>query len=78
VKTDGPGTALRGAKVTLHHFVGGGMTVHYKGRILPVTAYGHYRVPDPVEDEKTIDIRLNAIIAARCAPSQQSVPSGRG
>ena len=34
VKTSGPGTALRGATVTLHHFVGGGMTVHYKDRIL--------------------------------------------
>ena len=78
VKTDGPGTALRGAKVTLHHFIGGGMTVHYKGRVLPVTAYGHYPVPDPAEDEKTIDVRLNAMIATRGAPSQHSVPSGRG
>jgi transposase len=78
VKTDGPGTALRGAKVTLHHFLGGGMTVHYKGRTLSVTAYGSYPIPDPAEDEKTIDIRLNAMIAARGAPSQQSQPSGRG
>ena len=52
VKTSGPGTALRGAKVTLHHFVGGGMTVHYKDRMLEVTAYAHYPVPDPAEDEK--------------------------
>jgi transposase len=78
VKTDGPGTALRGAKVTLHHFIGGGMTVHYKGRVLPVTAYQHYPVPDAAEDEKTLDVRLNAIIAARVEPSQRSVPSGRG
>ena len=28
VRTAGPGTALRGATVTLHHFIGGGMTVH--------------------------------------------------
>ncbi len=46
VRTTGPGTALRGAKVTLHHFIGGGMSVHYKDRILPVTAYGTYPVPD--------------------------------
>ena len=45
---------------------------------LPVTAYGHNPVPDPAEDEKTIDVRLNAIIATRGAPSQHSVPSGRG
>ena len=65
VKTSGPGTALRGAKVTLHHFADGGMTVHYKDRVLQVTAYGHYPVPDPAEDEKTIDVRLDAVIAAR-------------
>jgi hypothetical protein len=49
VKTDGPGTALRGAKGMLHHFINGGMTVHYKGRVLPVTAYGRYPVPDPAK-----------------------------
>jgi transposase len=64
VRTRGPGTALRGAKVTLHHFIGGGMTVHYKDRVLPVTAYGSYPIPDPTEDEKTIDVRMEAIVAA--------------
>ena len=62
VKTSGPGTALRGAKVTLHHFVAGGMTVHYKDRILEVTAYGAYPVPDPAEDEKTIDARVDRLV----------------
>ena len=47
VNAKGLGTALRSAKVTLHHFVGGGMTVHYKDRVLPVTAYGTYPVPGP-------------------------------
>ena len=65
VKTSGPGTALRGATVTLHHFVGGGMTVHYKDRILPVTAYGTHPVPDPAEDEKTIDARVDRIVSAK-------------
>jgi transposase len=69
VRTPGPGTALRGAKVILYHFVGGGMAVHYKDRVLPVTAYGTYPVPDPVEDEKTIDARMDAIIAAARAES---------
>jgi transposase len=78
VKTNGPGTALRGAKVTLHHFIGGGMTVNYKGRVLPVTAYGHYPVPNPAEDEKTLDLRLNAVLAARRASHQLSMPPGRG
>ena len=48
VRPSGTGTALRGARVILYHFVGGGMTVHYKDRVLPVTAYGIYPVPDAV------------------------------
>ena len=78
VRTSGPGTALRGAKVTLHHFVGGGMTVPYKNRILPVTAYRTYAVPDPAEDEKTIDVRLDAIIASQRQAAQPSARCGRG
>ena len=78
VKTSGPGTALRGAKVTLHHHIGGGMTVHYKDRVLPVTAYATYPVPDPAEDEKTIDARLDAIVAAQAQIVVPSVPRGRG
>jgi transposase len=78
VRTTGPGIALRGATVTLHHFIGGGMAVHYKDRILPVTAYGTYPVPDPAEDEKTIDIRLDAIVAAQSGALAPSVPHGRG
>ena len=75
VKTAGPGTALRGAKVTLYHFLGGGMAVHYKDRVLPVTAYGIYPVPDPAEDEKTLDVRLDALLAARSANVLQNQPS---
>jgi transposase len=78
VNAGGPGTALRGAKVTLHHFIGGGMAVHYKDRVLPVTAYGTYPVPDPVEDEKTLDARLDAIIAAQRDNVAPSVPLRRG
>jgi transposase len=78
VKTPGPGTALRGAKVTLHHLLGGGMTVHYKDRLLPVTAYGTHPVPDPAEDEKMIDARIDAIVAAQAQPLALSAPHGRG
>lgn len=62
VKTNGPGTALRGAKVTLYHFVNGEMEVHYKDRILPCTAYKTYAVPPSAEDEKTINARVDAAI----------------
>jgi hypothetical protein len=78
IKTAGPGTALRGAKITLHHFVGGGMTVHYKDRVLRVSAYGTYPIPDPAEDEKTIDARVDRIVvkAARSAAAREVlVPS---
>jgi len=78
VRCTGPGTARRGAKVTVHHFPTGAMTVRYKDRVLPVTAYGTYPVPDPAEDEKTIDARLDAIVAAQPSALAPSVPPGRG
>jgi transposase len=65
VKTAGPGTALRGARVMLHHFADGRLRVYYKARPLTFTAYGTYPVPDPAEDEKTLDLRVDAIIAAQ-------------
>ena len=67
VKTAGPGTALRGARVTLHHFADGRLRVYYKARVLAFTAYGAYPVPDPAEDEKTLDTRVDAIVAAQRA-----------
>ena len=63
INTRGPGTALRGAKVTLYHYADGRMDVHYKDRILAWTAYGTYPVPSPTEDEKTLDLRIDAIVS---------------
>jgi hypothetical protein len=67
VKTAGPGTALRGVRVALHHFADGRLRVYYKERLLAFTAYGTCSVPDLAEDEKTLDLRIDAIIAARQA-----------
>jgi transposase len=67
VKTAGPGTALRGTRVTLHHFADGRLQVYYKERALAFTMYGTYPVPDPAQDEKTLDMRVDAIIAAQTA-----------
>jgi hypothetical protein len=64
VNTGGPGTAMRGAKVTLHHFADGRLRALYKGRVLALTGYGTYPVPDPAADEKTLDARVDAIVAA--------------
>ena len=64
VKTAGPGTAMRGAKVLVHHFTDGRLHVTYKERVLALTAYGTYPVPDAAVDEKTLDTRVDAIVAA--------------
>ena len=64
VKTTGPGTALRGAKVSLVHHLDGRIEVRYKQRSLETTAFGPCRAPPAAEDEKSVDARLEAIIAA--------------
>ena len=74
VKTSGPGTAMRGAKVLVHHFTDGRLHVTYKERVLALTAYGTYPVPDAAVDEKTLDTRLDAIVAAARAADNRSQP----
>jgi len=64
VKTSGPGTAMRGARVLVHRFTDGRLHVTYKERALALTAYGTYPVPDAAVDEKTLDARIDAIVAA--------------
>ena len=64
VKTKGPGLALRRAKITLLHFLDGSMRARFKERELSFTAYGQSGAPVAVEDEKTIDARLDAVIAS--------------
>jgi transposase len=71
VRTSGAGIALRGAKVTLLHLMDGAMLVRYKNRALDSTRVKSLAAPDPAEDEKTIDIRVNAIVRAQ---KRQSLP----
>jgi transposase len=73
VKTSGPGTALRGARVTLHHHMDGSMRVYYKDRILTCTAYKKLPVPSEAEDEKTIDARIDRLVAAAAQAAIASV-----
>ena len=80
VKTNGPGTALRGVRVTLLHFADGAMRVDYKNRSL---AYTHFKTnpgPNPAEDEKTLDARMSQVLAASSArpQAQPARPQGRG
>ena len=65
LKTQGPGTSMRGGKVMVHQFAEGRLRFSYKERALTCTAYGTYAMPDPAEDEKTLDVRVAAIIAAQ-------------
>ena len=67
--------ALRGVEVELRYRIGGTVTVHYKDRILPVTACRAYPVLDPAEDDKTIDLRIDAIVAARHTEAAASLVS---
>ena len=75
VNTGGAGTALRGVKVVVHHFANDRLRVIYKDRILALTAYGSYPVPDAAIDEKTLDAHLDALVAARKPAA--SIVSGR-
>jgi transposase len=65
VNTGGAGIALRGVKVMVHHFANDRLRVIYKNRVLALTAYGTYPVADEAADEKTLDARVEALVAAR-------------
>jgi transposase len=75
VKTSGPGIALRGVKVTLLHLLDGQMRVRYKNRSLSCTRVRPLPTPSPAEDEKTLDVRVDALVAARKAAVQPAAPS---
>ena len=81
VKTKDAGTALRGARVGLRHFLDGSFNVTYKNRILECTAVRKLPHTAPAEDEKTIDTRIDAIIAGiavKPRKTQTSVLQGYG
>ncbi len=71
VTTNGPGIAMRGAKITLLHFADGSMSLRYKDRALQYTRVKSLPRPGPAEDEKTIDARVDAIALAQ----QNTVPN---
>ena len=78
IKATGPGIALRGARVTLMHFADGGMKVHYKTRVLPWTALKAIHAPSPLEDDKTIGARMDALVAASASQPRAASPSPQG
>lgn len=65
VWTKGAGIALRGAKIELLHFLDRPMQARRDKNVLRLTKVRNLSTPDPGEDEKTIDARLEAIAAAK-------------
>lgn len=63
IKTTGAGIALRGAKVVVRHFLDGHMDVVWKDRVLAYTTFARLPGQSPVEDDKTLDARVDAVVA---------------
>ena len=63
IRTQGAGMALRGAKVTVRRYLDGRMDVLFKERVLPYTTVRQLPRAAAIEDDKTIDARLDAIVA---------------
>lgn len=63
IRTRDAGIALRGAKVIVRRYLDGRMDVVLKGRVLPYTTVRKLPRAALVEDDKTLDARLDAIIA---------------
>lgn len=81
IKTRDAGIAFRGAKVTVRHYLDGRMDVLFKDRVLPTTTVRKLPRATSIEDDKTIDARLDEIITRsdRRAPSPGPVDgSGYG
>ncbi len=77
VKTSGPGIAMRGAKIMLLHLPDGSMRLRYKDRDLRYTQVKSSPRPSPAEDEKTIDSRLDSVLAARRDDSSTATEPAR-
>ena len=70
IKTRHAGIAFRGARVTVRHFLDGRMDVLFKQRTLAFTTFATLPGATAIEDDKTIDARLDQIIAR----GQQGTP----
>lgn len=65
INTGHAGMALRGARVNVRHFLDGRMDVLFKQRLLAFTTLQRLPAVTAIEDDKTIDARLDAILARR-------------
>ena len=65
IKTRHAGIAFRGAKVTVRRYLDGRMDVVFKNRLLQFTTVRQLPGAAPIEDEKTLDTRVDALAARR-------------
>lgn len=65
IKTRHAGIALRGAKITVRYYLDGRMDVLFKDRVLGYTTVRKLPRASTIEDDKTVDARLDEIIARR-------------
>jgi transposase len=63
IRTRDAGIAFRGAKITVRHYLDGRMDVVFKDRVLAYTTVRKLPRASAIEDDKTIDARLDQIIA---------------
>jgi transposase len=73
IKTRDAGIALRGAQVTVRHYLDGRMDVVFKDRVLSYTTVRQLPRAAAVEDDKTLDARVDALVAR-----QRSASADRG
>lgn len=77
VKVTGPGTAMRGRKIDVLHYLDGRVRVLYQGQVLDCTPFRTLPCPSPVEDEKTLDARVDQLVAAAAVNARHPVPDAR-
>ncbi len=70
----GPGYRLRGAKVTVCALTDGEVVLLREGRELPYTTYRKGERPPPVEDEKTLNERVDAALAKQSSKPSKPAP----
>jgi hypothetical protein len=74
IRHDGPGYRLRGAKVTVCALANGEVVLLREGRELPYTTYRKGERPPPVEDEKTLNERVDAALAKQSSKPSKPAP----
>ena len=78
IKTRHAGIAYRGARVTVRHFLDGHMDVLFKERSLMFTTFATLPGAAAIEDDKTIDARLDQIVALGNRTSPPGPVDGSG